>query len=155
MGKRKFEQELECSMGMESLSIAHRVSERKLKKAHNVAKSCFCHSVLLEVIWLMVTHGGRESKKRHVLLWGVYGKSTGKPRETTQPTGPTATTGPTAHTGTTIASQWMHTLHLIDLLYILQVILIFCIYITGLIYKVFEVVHASAGRVWETGLIKR
>ena len=49
----------------------------------------------------------------------------------------------------------MHTLHLIDLLYILQVILIFCIYITGLIYKVFEVVHASAGRVGETGLTNK
>ena len=46
----------------------------------------------------------------------------------------------------------MHTLHLIDLLYILQVILTFCIYITSLIYKLFEMVHASAGQVWETGL---
>ena len=73
----------------------------------------------------------------------------GKPWETTQPTGPTATTG------TTIASQWMHALHLIDSLYILQVILIFCIDITSLIYKVFAVVHASGGRVWETGLTNK
>ena len=46
MGKRKFEQELERSMGMESISIAHGgmesisiahgVSERKLKKAHKL-----------------------------------------------------------------------------------------------------------------------
>ena len=36
MRKHKFEQELECSMGMESISIAHRVSERKLKKVHKL-----------------------------------------------------------------------------------------------------------------------
>ena len=36
MRKRKFEQELERSMGMESFSIAHGVSERQLKKAHKL-----------------------------------------------------------------------------------------------------------------------
>ena len=36
MGKRNFEQELEHSIGMESLSIAHGVSERKLKKVHKL-----------------------------------------------------------------------------------------------------------------------
>ena len=64
-------------------------------------------------------------------------------------------TGPTATMGTTIASQWMHALHLINFLYILQVILILCVYITGLIYKLSEVVHASAGWVWETGLTNK
>ena len=111
-------------------------------------------TVLPAVIWLTVTHGGPESKKRHVLLWGVYGKSTGKPRETTQPMGPTATTGPTASTGTTIASQWMHTLHLINLLYILQVILNFCIYILQVLF-IQSLVHASARRVWKTGLTNK
>ena len=106
------------------------------------------------------TRWARKQKTECSALWRLW-EVRGKPRETTQPMGPTATTGPTAIMGptvstvTTIASQWMHTLHLIDLLYILQVILISCIYIRGLIYKVFQVVQASAGWVGETGLTNK
>ena len=42
-----------------------------------IAKSCFYHGILPEVIWLPVTHGRCESKKQHVLLWDTHGKPTG------------------------------------------------------------------------------